>query len=326
LGIGRPSTYAPTISTIINRGYVLKEDRQGTERKYTKLTLKANDIKSEILTETAGTEKAKFFPSDIGMVVNDFLTENFPAILDYQFTAKIEEHFDEIADGKLEWIKMLKNFYKPFHEKIDSSLETAQTARPERFLGIDPKSGKKVSARIARFGPIVQLGENDDPEKKYSSLKQGQLIETLTLYEALKLFDLPRTIGSYEGKEVVASTGRFGPYVRHDSKFISMKKNIDDPYTITIERAVELIEEKRTKENERSIAKFGDIEILNGFYGPYITFDGKNYKIPKGLDPKTLTQEDCRALIEEQNNKEPKTQPKTKVKAKTKTATSKNKK
>ncbi|MDR2651662.1 MAG: type I DNA topoisomerase [Prevotellaceae bacterium] len=307
LGIGRPSTYAPTISTIITRGYVEKEDRAGTERNYTKLTLKSNEIKSEKLKETVGTEKSKFFPSDIGIVVNDFLIENFPAILNYQFTAKIEEYFDEIADGKLDWIVMLNKFYKPFHEKVDNSLENSQTTNAERILGIDPKSGKQVSARIARFGPIVQLGDNDDTEKKFSSLKKGQLIETLTLDEALKLFELPRTIGTYEDKEVVASTGRFGPYVLHDSKFISMNKAVDDPYTLTIERAIELIEEKRKKDTEKNIAKFGDIEVLNGRYGPYIAYDGKNYKIPKSQDPKTLTRDDCLALIEEQKNKEPKT-------------------
>ncbi|MDR1984341.1 MAG: type I DNA topoisomerase [Prevotellaceae bacterium] len=307
LGIGRPSTYAPTISTIITREYVVKEDRPGTERNYTKLTLKSDDIKLEKLKEIVGAEKSKFFPSDIGIVVNDFLVENFRTILDYQFTAKIEEYFDEIADGKLDWIKMLSNFYKPFHKQVDDSLENSQTTKAERILGIDPKSGKQVSARIARFGPIVQLGENDDAEKKFSSLKKGQLIETLTLDEALKLFELPRTIGEYEGKEVVASTGRFGPYVRHNSKFISMKKDIDDPYTITIERAIELIKEKNQKDSEKNIAKFGDIEIINGFYGPYIAHDGKNYKIPKGQDPKTLTRNDCLALIEAQKNKEPKT-------------------
>ena len=315
LGIGRPSTYAPTISTIITRGYVAKEDRVGIERKYAKLTLKANDIKSETLNEKAGAEKSKFFPSNIGIVVTDFLLENFNDILDYQFTAKIEEHFDEIADGKLEWTKMLTNFYKPFHKTVHESLETTQSTKAERILGNDPKTGKQVSARIGRFGAIVQLGENDDPDKKYSSLKQGQLIETLTLDEALKLFDLPRTIGEYEGKEVVASTGKFGPYVRHDSKFVSMKKGVDDPYTITIERAIELIEEKRKNESQKNIAKFGDIEVLNGFYGPYIAFDGRNYKIPKGQDPKALTKEDCLALIEEQKDKVTKT----KTVAKTKT-------
>ena len=310
LGIGRPSTYAPTISTIITRGYVAKDDRAGIERKYTKLTLKANDIKSEKLSETTGAEKSKFFPSDIGIVVTDFLIENFPDILDYKFTAKIEEHFDEIADGKLEWIKMLNAFYKPFHKMVDSSLETAQSTKAERILGNDPKTGKQVSARIGRFGPMVQLGENDDPNKKYSSLKQEQLIETLTLDEALKLFELPRMVGEYEGKEIVASTGKFGPYLRHDSKFISMKKNVDDPYTITIKRAIELIEEKRKKDSEKSIAKFGDIEVLNGFYGPYIAYDGKNYKIPKKQDPKMLTKEDCFALIEEQKDKVTPSKPK----------------
>ncbi|MDR3286240.1 MAG: type I DNA topoisomerase [Prevotellaceae bacterium] len=313
LGIGRPSTYAPTISTIIAREYVLKEDRAGVERSYTKMTLKTKDIVTENLKEIVGAEKTKFFPSDIGIVVTDFLIENFSNILDFSFTAKIEEYFDEIAEGKLDWVVMLHKFYKPFHKKVDESLETAQLANAERILGIDPKSGKQVSARIARFGPIAQLGTNDDPEKKFSSLKKDQLIETLTLGEALKLFDLPRTVGEYEGKEIVASTGRFGPYVRHDSKFISMKKE-DDPYTITEKRAIELIEEKRKKDSEKNIAKFGDIEVLNGFYGPYITCDGKNYKIPKGQDPKTLTHQDCIALISEQKGKEPKTKTRAKTK------------
>ncbi len=298
LGIGRPSTYAPTISTIIKREYVMKEDRVGTTRQYTQLTLKKGAVSKEILTENTGAEKSKLFPSDIGMVVNDFLTEHFKNVLDYGFTAKVEEEFDDIAEGKLVWNKMLAKFYKPFHKVVESTLEVSRPANAEKVLGTDPKSGKQVSVRIGRFGPIAQLGDADDEKKQFAGLQKGQLIESITLDEALKLFELPRPVGEYEGNEVVAAVGRFGPYIRHGKVFVSLKKE-DSPYTVTIERAVELIEEKRQKERDKYIKVYeaDDIQVLNGRFGPYIAHNGANYRIPKGTDPATLSVDDCKALI-----------------------------
>lgn len=303
LGIGRPSTYAPTISTIIKREYVLKEDRPGVERKYKLITLKKEAITNKELTEITGAEKSKLFPSDIGMLVTDFLKEYFQNILDFGFTASVEEEFDKIAEGKLNWTKMLQKFYKPFHKDVETTLEESRPTNANRVLGVDPKTGKEVSVRIGRFGPIAQLGVAEGEEKpQYASLLKGQLIETITLDDALQLFELPRTVGEYEGKTVVAAIGRFGPYVRHDSKFVSLKKGIDDPYTVTIERAIELIEEKRKKDSEKEIKVFEKegVEVLNGRFGPYIAFEGNNYKIPKDVDPKKLTLDDCKQLIADQ--------------------------
>ena len=326
LGIGRPSTYAPTISTIVNRGYVLKEDRAGVQREYIHLILKKEAVNRQTLSEITGAEKGKLFPSDIGMLVNDFLVEHFKNILDYGFTAKVEEEFDDIAEGKLVWSKMLTKFYKPFHKVVESTLEVSRPTNAERVLGTDPKSGKQVSVRIGRFGPIAQLGEADDEKKQFASLHKGQLIESITLEEAMKLFELPRLVGEYEGNEVVASTGRFGPYVRYGKAFVSLKKD-DSPYTVTIERAIELIEEKRKKEREKFIKTFEkeDIQVLNGRFGPYITHDGANYRIPKGNDPAALSLEDCRAIIAAQSkDKEATAKPKAKAKATAKkTATKK---
>ncbi len=298
LGIGRPSTYAPTISTIINRGYVMKEDRPGTSRDYVQLSLKKGALSKQTLTENTGAEKAKLFPSDIGILVNDFLVEHFQNIMDYGFTASVEEEFDEIAEGKLIWNKMLAKFYKPFHKDVEKTLEVSRPTNAERVLGVDPKSGKQVSVRIGRFGPIAQLGEAEDEKKQFASLQKGQLIESITLEEALKLFDLPRPVGEYEGLEVVAAVGRFGPYVRHGKAFVSLKKE-DSPYTVTIDRAIELIEEKRKKEREKFITVFeaDDIQVLNGRFGPYIAHAGANYRISKGTDPAGLTLEDCKAII-----------------------------
>ncbi|MDR0660322.1 MAG: type I DNA topoisomerase [Prevotellaceae bacterium] len=303
LGIGRPSTYAPTISTIIKREYVLKEDRPGVERKYKQLALKKGDISSKELTEITGAEKSKLFPSDIGMLVTDFLKEYFENILDYGFTATVEEEFDKIAEGKLDWTKMLHKFYKPFHKDVETTLEESRPTNAKRVLGIDPKTDKEISVRIGRFGPIAQLGEAEGDEKpQYASLLKGQLIETITLEDALQLFELPRTLGEYESKVVVAAIGRFGPYIRYDSKFVSLKKGMDDPYTVTLDRAIELIEEKRKKDSEKVIKVFEKegIEVLNGRYGPYIAFEGNNYKIPKDVDPKELTLEDGKKLIADQ--------------------------
>ena len=316
LGIGRPSTYAPTISTIINRGYVLKEDRPGVQRDYNRLILKKDVVNKQMLTEIVGVEKNKLFPSDIGMLVNDFLMEHFQNIMDYGFTAKVEDEFDDIAEGKLVWNKMLAKFYKPFHKIVENTLEVSRPTNAERLLGVDPKSGKPVLVRIGRFGPVAQLGETDDEKKQFAGLQKGQLIESITLEEALKLFELPRLVGKYEGEEVIAAVGRFGPYVRHGKVFVSLKKD-DNPYTVTIERATELIEEKRKKDREKNIKIFEkeDIQVLNGRFGPYIVHAGANYRIPKGKDPAALSLDDCQAIITAQSkDKDTKEKPKAKAK------------
>ncbi|MDR3350826.1 MAG: type I DNA topoisomerase [Prevotellaceae bacterium] len=307
LGIGRPSTYAPTISTIINRGYVTKEDRPGVERKYIQWLLQKGNLTKKILTEITGAEKSKLFPSDIGMLVNDFLNKHFQNIVDYGFTANVEEEFDEIAEGKLQWSKMIDEFYQPFHTNVTETLETSRTMNAERVLGKDPKTGKTVFARIGRYGPLVQLGEADDEKKQFAALQKGQLIETVTLEEALKLFELPRPVGIYEDKDVTAAIGRFGPYVRIGSEFVSLKKE-DSPYTVSIERAIELIEEKRKKDREKHIKVFEkeNIQILNGRFGPYIAHAGNNYKIPKDTDPAALTLDESLEIIDAQKDKKPK--------------------
>ncbi len=301
LGIGRPSTYAPTISTIQNRGYVIKEDRPGKERKYVLFTLKGDQIKEISKTEITGAEKNKLFPNDIGMVVNDFLTENFEEILNYNFTASVEEEFDQIADGKVVWSKMIDKFYKPFHKTVENTLETSSRSVGERELGLDPETGKPVTAKIGPYGPMVQIGSKEDEEKpRFASLQRGQLLETISLEEALELFKLPRDLGVFEDKKVVVSIGRFGPYVRHDAKFISLKKE-DNPYKIKLDRAIELIKEKREKDRLKTIKVFEeepDLQILNGRWGPYISFKKKNYRIPKSTDAEKLTLEQCKDIIE----------------------------
>ncbi len=303
LGIGRPSTYAPTISTVIQRGYVVKENREGTKREYTQLTLKKGVLKQSQKSETVGSEKNKLFPTDIGMMVNDYLEQHFASILDVHFTANVEKEFDEIAEGAMEWQAMLAAFYGPFHRQVETAAGEESYVRSERLLGVDPKSGKNVYARVGRFGPMAQLGESQGDEKpQYASLLKGQMVATLTLDEALALFALPRTVGEFEGKTVVAAAGRFGPYVRHDGKFVSLDtKAGDDPYTVTIERAVELIQQKRTAESNRVIRAFpeADIQVLNGRFGPYLVHAGGNYKIPKGTDAAALTLEACQALIQQ---------------------------
>ena len=301
LGIGRPSTYAPIISTIQQRGYVVKEDRPGNERKYQYLILKENNIKEETKTENAGVEKAKLFPNNIGMVVNDFLVKNFESIMDFGFTANVEAIFDEIADGKVDWQSMIDNFYKEFHKKVEETLENSQRDKGERVLGNDPKTGKKLSVKIGRYGPVAQLGDVNDEEKpKFAPLLKGQLIETITYDEAMELFKLPREIGEYEEKKLVIGIGRFGPYVKHNNKFYSLKKD-DDPQTIDKERAIQLIEEKRERDRNKYIKTFEnhpELEILNGRWGPYISYQKKNYKIPKDTDPSKLSYEDCMKIIE----------------------------
>jgi DNA topoisomerase-1 len=284
---------------------VLKEDRPGLERKYSVITLKSGKISLADKVEITGAEKAKLFPSDIGMVVNDFLVEHFPKIVDFNFTASVEKEFDDIAEGKKEWTVMIDKFYKPFHLNVEKTLKESDYSKGEKTLGKDPKTGKTVTVRIGRFGPVAQLGENDptsEVKPQYASLLKGQLIESITLEEALSLFNLPREAGEYEGKKIVVGVGRFGPYVRHDSKFVSLKKT-DDPLTISCERAIELIEESRTKASERLIKTFEqdvELQILNGRWGPYIVHKGNNYKIPKGSEPQQLTFDDCMKIISEQ--------------------------
>ncbi|MBQ7253700.1 MAG: type I DNA topoisomerase [Bacteroidales bacterium] len=302
LGIGRPSTYAPTISTIFKRGYITKGDVAGTEHTCTTLTLKGGGITRATVVETVGKEKKKLLPENIGIVVNDYLAANFPEILDYNFTAKVEEDFDDIAKGNKVWNNVISEFYTPFHAVVKSKLEDNEYTRAERTIGIDPASGKPVIARMGRYSPIVQKGANDDPDKQFAGMKKGQLIETLTLEEALKLFDLPRKVGSFEGEEISAAIGRFGPYIRHAGKFYSLGKTLS-PYTITEEEAEKVILEKRAQEAASFLASFPefDIEIKAGRFGPYIKHGGKNYKIPKKTDPGSLTAEACLEIINNQN-------------------------
>lgn len=302
LGIGRPSTYAPTISTIQQRGYVVKEDRDGQPRKYRSIILKGEDISAKTLVENAGAERSKLFPTDIAMVVNDFLVKYFPNIVNYDFTARVEKEFDTIAAGEMVWNDSIANFYKDFHKQVEETLEKSERNSGERTLGTDPKSGKPVSVRIGRYGPMAQLGDGSDESEKpqFAALTRGQHIETITLEEALKLFELPRDLGLYEDKVVVVGVGRFGPYVRHDGKFCSLKKGVDDPLEINLDRAIELIEEKREKDNNKIIKSFEeepDLQILNGRWGPYIRFNSVNYKIPKDTEASSLSLDDCRNLI-----------------------------
>lgn len=301
LGIGRPSTYAPTISTIQNRGYVVKEDREGKQRNFRVLTLKGQNITIEEKTENTGAERSKLFPTDIGSVVNDFLIQYFKDIVDYHFTAGVEKQFDEIAQGLEEWTDMIRNFYGPFHKGVENTIEKADKATGERELGIHPENGKKISVRIGRFGPFVQIGENDEESKPlYASLRAGQSIETISLEEALELFKLPKRVGLFEDKDMTVAIGKFGPYIRHNSAFYSLPKDID-PLDVTEEQAIELIIDKRKRDAERVIKTFAeasDVKILNGRWGPYIEFGKQNVKIPKGKDAQALTYEDCKALAD----------------------------
>ena len=304
LGIGRPSTYAPTITTIQQRDYVVKEDRAGTERVYVQMILKDGKIRREEKTEITGTEKSKLFPSDIGLVVNDFLMKHFEAIVDFNFTASVEKQFDEIAEGGLEWQAMIDQFYQPFHRQIENAMVNSERARGERILGVDPATGKNLSAKIGRFGPFIQLGEaSEDGSVKpvFASLQQGQSIETITLEQALKLFDLPRDLGEYEGKKVTIGIGKFGPYVKHDSNFVSLKKGVDDPYTVLLGRAIELILERREKISSSLLKTFDedpDIRILQGRWGPYISYKKQNIKLKKDIKLDQLTYPVCKEVIE----------------------------
>lgn len=299
LGIGRPSTYAPTISTIQKRGYVMRQDRPGMKRQIRIITLSKGKASVSVKTEIAGKEKSKLFPQDIGMMVNDYLVESFPEIVDYNFTAEVEEQFDKIAEGKLKLTGMLEKFYNSFHKTIENALEKKVKKTGVRFLGNHPETGEPVSVKMGRFGPVAQIGDTESDKKpRFASLARNQLLETITLEEALNLFRLPRSLGMHEGEEMVVGVGKFGPYVRYNGKFYSLKKGLDDPYTITAQRAVELIREKEESDRKKIIKDFGDIQILNGRYGPYITKDKKNYRIPRGDDAEKLTKEECMAIIE----------------------------
>lgn len=304
LGIGRPSTYAPTISTIQQREYVQKGDKKGDERTYTIDTLKNDHITSKEKTEVVGNEKGKLLPTDIGTVVNDFLINNFPAIMDYNFTANVEEKFDEIAEGKASWLKMMKVFYKDFEPVVEEVMNARSEHKAgEREIGIDPESGKPVFVKIGRFGPVVQIGTAEDDEKpKFSQLPADKSMATITLEEALKLFQLPRTVGQFEGADVVIGAGRFGPYVLHNKKYVSLPKT-ENPLKVSLETAIELIEQKRQQEKERHIKSFEQdekMEVLNGRYGPYIAYDGKNYRLPKIWHDKAadISYEQCMEIIQ----------------------------
>lgn len=305
LGIGRPSTYAPTISTVQKRQYVEKGIDEGNDRSYQTYTLQDEKITPALETEKTGSVKGKLIPTDIGSLVTKFLISNFDDIMDYSFTATVEKEFDEIANGKKEWNAMIKSFYSPFHQKVEETMETSERVKGERLLGVDPKSSREVFARIGRYGSMVQIGTAEEEEKpRFASLRKNQSIETITLEEALELFKFPRPIGTYEDEEIVVSIGRFGPYVKHKGKFVSLKKE-DDPNTVNEEHAIELIEEKREKDRNKYIKTFEgeDIEILNGRWGPYIKHAKKNFKISKETDAKALTLEECKKIIKESGTK-----------------------
>jgi len=303
LGIGRPSTYAPTISTIIKRSYVVKETRDGHPRNLGLYTLKDDKVEEGVKTEITGAEKSKLFPSDLGMVVNDFLVKFFPSILDYGFTAKVEDKFDLIAEGDQVWQDMLSEFYEDFDPLIKETQATAERASGEREFGVDPKTGKKVIARLGKYGPMVQLGAQDDDEKKFASLRKNQRLETVTLEEAMDLFKLPRVLGEFEEQPLKANIGRYGPYVQLGGLFASLEEE-DDPFTIEYDRAVELIKKKREIEANKIIKAFtDDIQILRGRWGPYLKYQGTNVKLPKDVEPENITLDDAHRLFEENKNK-----------------------
>ena len=306
LGIGRPSTYAPTISTIQARDYVVKGESKGTKRSYEQIVLKGGKIATKSKSELVGNEKGKLIPTDVGMVVNDFLTKYFPQILDYNFTAKIENEFDDIAEGKKKWNDEIKEFYKGFHPDIEkvSSLRLEHKVG-ERILGNDPTTGKQVSVKIGRYGPLVQLGSTEESEKpRFASLQKDQSVATITLEDALKLFEMPRLLGNFEGSEVVVAIGKFGPYIKHDGKFVSVPKELS-PYSITLDEATKLIEEKRASEAKKVLLTFDEdpeMLVMNGRFGAYINYQKVNYKIPKKYDASALTLDDCRAIVADSAN------------------------
>ena len=314
LGIGRPSTYAPTISTIQQREYVEKGTKGGVKREYKVVTLKKGKTASSVKSENVGSEKGKLMPTDIGIVVNDYLTENFPDILNYNFTAKVEEEFDYIADGKNTWNGTIATFYETFHpEVLSATTQHSDNKVGERILGTDPTTGRRVSVKIGRFGPVVQIGTSEDTDKPvFASLMEGQTLNNITLEQALKLFALPRTLGLFEEKEVVIGAGKFGPYIRHDAKFTSLPKEYK-PLEITLEEAIQLIEAKRSEDKSKILKTFAEepnLQIINGRYGAYIAYNKNNYKLPKGAVAEELSLEDCKKIIAEQDEKPSKKAPK----------------
>jgi DNA topoisomerase-1 len=303
LGIGRPSTYAPTISTIQQREYVQKGDKKGTERSYTVDTLKGKQVTQKTRKEMVGSDKGKLLPTDVGIVVNDFLMQYFPGIMDYNFTAKVEQDFDKIAEGKEKWNDMMEHFYKDFEPTVENTLNARQERRVgERELGSDPKSGRPVFVKIGRFGPVVQIGTADDNTKPlFAQIPKDKSMENITLEEALELFKLPREVGEFEGTTVTIGAGRFGPYILHNGKYTSLPKGAD-PMAVTLDEAVELIKEKRAQEAKRHLKMFAEddkLEILNGRYGAYIVYDGKNYRLSKAMQERAadLTYEECMAIV-----------------------------
>ncbi|SHN10378.1 DNA topoisomerase-1 [Cyclobacterium lianum] len=305
MGIGRPSTYAPTISTIQKRNYVLKESREGSPRKYTEMLIRKGKFEEAEKTETTGTEKNKLFPTNIAMVVNDFLVEHFPNVIDFSFTAKVEKEFDHIAQGGQLWEEMIENFYGAFHSKVEQTENIKRTdVNSSRELGEDPKTGKKVIARLGKFGPLVQIGEQEDEEKQFASLRKGQFIESISLEEALELFKLPRDVGYFEDKKIVAAIGRFGPYIRHDGKFVSLGKEYD-PHSVNEEEAIALIKAKREADAKKHIKSFNEdpeVQVLMGRWGPYIKKGRNNYKIPKDKEAEKLTFAEITEIIESQGD------------------------
>lgn len=306
LGIGRPSTYAPTITTIVERGYVLRDNREGARREVWQIEFKGGKLCEAHVGETYGAERRKLFPSDIGMVVTDFLVDHFPALMDYNFTASVEEQLDQIAAGDKEWQAVLHEFYGPFHARVEEVMEVGTYAVSERELGVDPKSGEPVIVRLGRFGPLAQIGrvEEGGQKPRYASLRRDQLIETITLDEALRLFDLPRHIGEFEGEELVIGIGRFGPYVRHGGNFVSLEKE-DDPYTVDAPRAVELIEARRKRDAERTLRVFSEDEsmrVLRGRWGAYLSYEKKSYRLPKEFDWEAATYADMLKIVEQQKS------------------------
>jgi DNA topoisomerase-1 len=306
MGIGRPSTYAPTISTIQKRDYVIKESRDGKDRKYVEMKIVDGQFNKETKNEIAGADKNKLFPTNIAMVVNDFLVEHFPNVIDFTFTARVEKEFDQIAQGTQNWEDMLENFYGKFHARVE---ETANVPRADvnssRELGIDPKTNKPVIVRLGKFGPLVQIGDQEDEEKKFASLKKGQFIENITMEDAMELFKLPREVGLFEDKSIVAALGRFGPYIKHDDKFVSLGKE-QDPLSITEEEAIQLIKDKREADEKKYIKAFDEnpeIQLLNGRWGPYIKFGKNNFKIPKDKIAEDLSYAETLEIIENQPEK-----------------------
>lgn len=302
LGIGRPSTYAPTITTIINRGYVVKQNRDGQKRGYVQLTLADGRITAKNLTENFGKEKNRLSPTDIGMVVNDYLEAQFGPIVDYNFTARVEKEFDRIAEGEITWKEMIAAFYGPFHKMVDAAIEKQTDKKGQaRILGTDPKTGHTVKARIGRYGPMVEIEGAEGEKSRFASLKKGQLIESITLDEALELFALPRTLGELDGEELTVGIGRYGAYVRYGKSFASLAKG-DDPYTLTYDRAVEIVRAHQAAAAAantplRSFPEDPDMLVKNGRYGAYIAYKGKNYRLPKGAKPETLTLEECLKIV-----------------------------